>query len=1109
MAKYDFHQKLNPYEFQNLARDILQAKEKIFLESFKEGPDEGIDARRKENDNELIVQVKRYKNDFDALYKSLKKYELPKVKKLKPTRYIIVTSVELSEPNKTKLVELFEGFVCNTNDILGNEDLNNLLLQYPNIEMNYPNLWYSSGAVFLNQIDQIVHSGIYEQTRVELEQIEALSLYYASGNIFKEAFERLKKNRFLLISGSAGIGKTSLARMLASYIKIKENYQFIYIQNVEEIDQVYKSEQPQIFFFDDFWGSCFKEYEHDFREEKRMLEIIRKVNNSNNKYLILTSREYVLKQGLLTHSNLEQPFLENCQYLTLKRFDLELKKNIYFHLLYRSDLKQDYIEKLVYRTNQVITHSNFNPRILKDYLIEEVVNEFNNSSWDYANDIIYALDQPYEFYNKLFLKQTEASQLILYLLLTCGGVISYQELKNAYDKVVINSVKEGILIKKGDFGESIKQLDSLFLNTRSHSNVIVIKFKNYSIADFLYEYSFKYMEKYGDILIHSIIYINQVSTFYQRQYEKKLNVSSFQLQQLKDYIILNFDYLRVSRQEYNDKGALKFEQYSSYDLSAYKLYYLSSIEDYYDFSKIRLENLLDEIVHGKIIPELEFLSYFVFLSKKYGLIYFSSEMDLLNFYRSYCHNYIDYIRFTDFREIFNESYIIYMNRNESSFLNDFYQSVERELELYFSSKDFYEVACLICNVFEFVREYHYQIPTQLKKKLEYYDQILDEEDILYDELDEEENYEEPDFSYIEEGLNFLGLEEDYQIEEEIIEYIKKRKKEDLLILLQEDFPFYLSGFFKEKSQIDILIQFWDYYHSIPKDKVKFEVLWISYLLKDCDEDLRENIIVAACDLAYFTFINNQTLFTKDNLLHENILTDDQLGLLIQYQILYQKQKWYSFSHSFLQIYFIFLCLSFLDDNEKKDCYQLGIGDCPYGKCIDRFELLDIFEASSKMDSYAFQNYYVKAELSHFLSQIDETSEQTIIGSIYQYFVFDIGNDILQYKKREINSISYINPSLKEFFDYLFDGFLEIDFELIDLKTFNRLKPFWIYEKNEYRLKLYDLVKNDSFFMILVDIGVVEVIIKQYQMIKKLMILLETKEFTSLEQYKEAIIVHHQ
>ena len=44
MADYDFHQ-LSPHDFENMARDLLQADWGLILESFKTGKDGGIDFR--------------------------------------------------------------------------------------------------------------------------------------------------------------------------------------------------------------------------------------------------------------------------------------------------------------------------------------------------------------------------------------------------------------------------------------------------------------------------------------------------------------------------------------------------------------------------------------------------------------------------------------------------------------------------------------------------------------------------------------------------------------------------------------------------------------------------------------------------------------------------------------------------------------------------------------------------------------------------------------------------------------------------------------------------------------------------------------------------------
>jgi hypothetical protein len=44
MSNYDFRQ-LSPHDFEQLARDLIQARDGIFLESFKNGRDVGIDFR--------------------------------------------------------------------------------------------------------------------------------------------------------------------------------------------------------------------------------------------------------------------------------------------------------------------------------------------------------------------------------------------------------------------------------------------------------------------------------------------------------------------------------------------------------------------------------------------------------------------------------------------------------------------------------------------------------------------------------------------------------------------------------------------------------------------------------------------------------------------------------------------------------------------------------------------------------------------------------------------------------------------------------------------------------------------------------------------------------
>ena len=68
MPNYTF-QNLSPFDFEQLARDILEAKYKKEFESFTPGRDSGIDLRYFKNKDRIIVQCKHYeKSGFPQLH---------------------------------------------------------------------------------------------------------------------------------------------------------------------------------------------------------------------------------------------------------------------------------------------------------------------------------------------------------------------------------------------------------------------------------------------------------------------------------------------------------------------------------------------------------------------------------------------------------------------------------------------------------------------------------------------------------------------------------------------------------------------------------------------------------------------------------------------------------------------------------------------------------------------------------------------------------------------------------------------------------------------------------------------------------------------------------
>jgi hypothetical protein len=143
---YDF-QSLSPLDFEDLVRDLLQAEWAKRLESFGPGRDQGIDLRYLNGPDNIVIQAKHYaRSGFNSLMSSLKS-ERVKAVALKPTRYILATSVSLTPERKTKILDTLDGLPLEATDVIGAEQLNALILAHPEIEKRNFKLWLGSTGV--------------------------------------------------------------------------------------------------------------------------------------------------------------------------------------------------------------------------------------------------------------------------------------------------------------------------------------------------------------------------------------------------------------------------------------------------------------------------------------------------------------------------------------------------------------------------------------------------------------------------------------------------------------------------------------------------------------------------------------------------------------------------------------------------------------------------------------------------------------------------------------------------------------------------------------------------------------------------------------------------
>ena len=393
MPNYDFHALLEPLEFQDLVCDIVQLRDGIFLETYKEGRDSGIDGLYTDGTRKIIVQAKRYQQDFKRLFRELQNSELPKVRKLKPDRYILGVSMDFLPEEKEKIRELFEGYIISTSDILSRKDINRLLREpkYKRIELAYPKLWLPSITVLKKTLKESVHGAAYKESAEELKEAIKASKVFVPTRIYRKALHKWSQNNVIVISGEPGVGKTTMAYLLAlAYLQPDNLDGFIWANSIHDVYAMLDDEQKQVIILDDFWGSIFHDDYTRRNDENRLDKLIRRIIESNgNKRLILTTREYILQQGLQQHPALKETLDCYALICTMEEYGEDEKASILFRHLYASNIEYEYVEHLFAKCNWIVNRKNYNPRVLAIFLAKEP--DKNCSPQDYYEDFILTI----------------------------------------------------------------------------------------------------------------------------------------------------------------------------------------------------------------------------------------------------------------------------------------------------------------------------------------------------------------------------------------------------------------------------------------------------------------------------------------------------------------------------------------------------------------------------------------------------------------------------------------------------------------------------------------------------------------------------------------------
>ena len=365
-----------------------------------------------------------------------------------------------------------------------------------------------------------MNKNIVNWTGFEKEEIKDTVRTYVMNDSFDDALKKLLDNHYVVISGEPGIGKTTLARILVVHLLSdkftdKENpanfEEFYYTNsNIDDFTKVMQTGKRQVFFYDDFLGQVtLEEGEKNF--DSRIVSFIKACQRDNDKLFILTTREYILQQGLARYSRFNSGKgieMSKC-IVDMGKYTRFVRAQILYNHLVANEIPQKYINAILQDKNylKLIDHPHYSPRIIETFLTNGT--HEHCKSEEYFSNIKGFFDHPDSVWLDAFERLPKIEQESLLVLNTMGTPVLYDDWKESY-RFFFNRVhREANYLSDTDWNKAVKVLQNNFVKTGKDRSVMYVNFHNPGVKDFLTRYIIAY-DVVKQLLLENAYYVEQV-----------------------------------------------------------------------------------------------------------------------------------------------------------------------------------------------------------------------------------------------------------------------------------------------------------------------------------------------------------------------------------------------------------------------------------------------------------------------------------------------------------------------------------------------------------------------------------------------------------------------
>ena len=183
---------LNDYEFELLAKDILSRQLNTALYTYSRGRDNGIDISDSLVQPKIIGQVRHYcKSTYSKLLSGLKRERDRVLNDLKPERYFVITSKDLTRENKKEIYDIFQEYMEDTSNIIDETVINDFLSEEKNADIvkKHYKLWISAS----NVLSLVNNQNVFIDCEDLLDDIDSQTKFFVKTRAYQEALKKFER----------------------------------------------------------------------------------------------------------------------------------------------------------------------------------------------------------------------------------------------------------------------------------------------------------------------------------------------------------------------------------------------------------------------------------------------------------------------------------------------------------------------------------------------------------------------------------------------------------------------------------------------------------------------------------------------------------------------------------------------------------------------------------------------------------------------------------------------------------------------------------------------------------------------------------------------------